>query len=76
MTDRPYFDHEIDQLEQLVLQNRDRAVILGQIRTELEYRTTARAKQLLKEVLALVEGKIPKPPPPPADRATDQRSML
>jgi hypothetical protein len=74
--DRPYSNHTIDQLEGLVALNRDRTPVLGPIRIELEHRTTPRAKQLLKEVLALVEGDIPRPKPPQAGRLVDQGSLF
>ena len=76
MPDRPYIEHTIDQLEQLVADNRYRLAVLGPIRVELEHRTTARARQLLKEVLGLVEGEIPKPKPPRAGRPADQQSLF
>jgi hypothetical protein len=76
MPDRPYIEHTIDQLEQLVADNRDRPAVLGPIRVELEHRTTARAKRLLREVLALVKGDIPKPKPPRAGRPADQQSLF
>lgn len=76
MPDRPYIEHTIDQLERLVADNRDRPAILGPIRVELEHRTTARARRLLKEVLAVVEGDIPKPKPPRAGRPADQQSLF
>lgn len=76
MPDRAYSELMIDQLEQLVAENRDRPAVLGPIRVELEYRTTRRAQQLLREVRALVEGEIPTPPPPKAGRPTDQQSLF
>jgi hypothetical protein len=66
----------IDQLEALVAANRDRPAVLGPVRVELEHRTTRRARQLAKEVLALVEGDIPKPKPPKAGRPGDQGSLF
>jgi len=76
MTDRPYIKHTIDQLERLVAENRTRSAVLGPIRVELEFRETPRAKQLLREVLALVEGEIPSPKPPRAGRRTNQGSLF
>ena len=76
MADRPYLDLTIDQLERLVEENRQRLAVLGPIRVELEHRTTSRAKQLLREVLALVEGKLPTPKSPPAGRPIDQQSLF
>jgi hypothetical protein len=76
MPDRPYIDHTIDQLEKLVAENRDRPAVLGPIRVELEHRKTQRAKQLAKEVVALVEGDIPKPRPTKAGRPTDQGALF
>jgi len=74
--DRPYVELSIVQLEKLVSDNREKLAVLGTIRVELEFRTTSRAKQLLKEVLALVEGDIPRPKPPKAGRPQDQRSLF
>jgi hypothetical protein len=76
MPDRPYIDLTIDQLEKLVADNRDKPAVLGPIRVELEHRTTPRARQLAKEVIALVEGDIPRPRPPKAGRPTDQGSLF
>ncbi len=76
MQERPYCDRTIDQLEELVAANRDRVAVLGHVRVELERRMTDRAKQLLKEVQALVEGRIPKPKPPRTARRADQHSLF
>ena len=76
MADRPYFHHTIEELERLVAENRERPAVLGPIRVELEYREKPRAQQLLREVLALVEGDIPRPRPPRAARPSDQGSLF
>ena len=76
MSHRGYLKHTIDELEKEVAANRDRPAVLGPIRVELEHRTTPRAKQLLKEVRALVEGDIPKSKPPRATRPADQTSLF
>lgn len=74
--DRPYFHLTIDELERLVSENRQVLAILGPIRVELEHRKTPRAEQLRAEVVALVEGRIPPPKPPPVGRAEDQGNLL
>jgi hypothetical protein len=74
--DRPYVELSIVQLEKLVKDNREKLAVLGTIRVELEFRTTTRAKQLLKEVRALVEGDVPRPKPPKAGRPRDQGSLF
>ena len=69
MPDRIWFHASIDELEQLVARHRLEPAVLGQVWQELTYRETERAKQLMREVLGLLEGRIPEPqqPPPPDD---------
>lgn len=57
--DRPFFHSSIQHLEELVGENRSRPAILGQIWSELTYRDTDRAKQLMREVKALLDGTVP-----------------
>lgn len=76
MSDRPYIDFTIDKLEELVSDNRDKIAVLGPIRVELENRHTARAKRLLREVVALVEGEMPRPKPPRAGGRGDQHGLF
>lgn len=76
MAHRPYVKHRIDQLKELVLQNRHSKAVLGPIREELEYRKIAGARQLLKEVRALVEDVVPPPKRTRASRSTDQTDLF
>ena len=60
MSDRPYSQAKIEELERLVAANRAEFAILGPIRQELEFRKTRRAQQLLREVRGIVEGDVPR----------------
>ena len=75
--DRPYFDAPVDQLEQLLRDHKTSRVVLKQVRDELQYRRTARAKQLMREIDGILDGRVPleqKAPRPP--RSDDQTSLL
>lgn len=60
--DRPWFHLTIPELEQLVSQHRTQPAVLGQVWQELTYRDTDRSKQLMREVLGLLDGVVPQPP--------------
>lgn len=77
MTARKYFELDISELEGLMSENQHSPAVLGEIYEELSYRKTERAKQLRKEVEALLEGRIPMPPRPKRpDSPEDQIDML
>jgi hypothetical protein len=77
MKDRPFFDTSVDQLERLLQEHKTQPVILRQLRDELQYRGTKRAKQLIKEVDGVLEGTVPvKPKRPRAARPEDQLHLL
>ena len=57
--DRPFFDTSVDQLEGVLRKHKDQRVILQQVRDELQYRGTKRAKQLIREVDGILEGTVP-----------------
>lgn len=59
--DRPYFEHSVTQLEKLVAEYRSEPAVLGQVWQELTYRESTRSKQLMREVLGLLDGRIPEP---------------
>ena len=67
---REYMKHSIDQLEELLKKHSSNHQVLGELRSELTYRSTPRAKQLLREVDGLINGvasplkKDMKPPTP------------
>ena len=74
---RQYIKASIEELEKLVADNQNRLQVLGDIRAELTYRETPRAKQLLREVEALLGGQVKMPPKPaPKDSTDNQLDML
>lgn len=74
--DRPYLASTIDELEQIVKENLSNRTILAQVREELGFRTTRRAKQLHREVEALLRGELPIPPRPPRPDGPDNQLSL
>lgn len=67
---RPYIEHGIEQLEEIVGANREKRPVLAEILEELQYRRSLRAKQLRKEVQALLDGVVGQVRPPrPDDQA-------
>lgn len=74
--DRPFFDASISELEALVLANRSNKATLGCVWNELSYRETDRAKQLQREVLGLLGGQVPSPPPPARPGSPDDQLGL
>ena len=75
--DRPFINATIDELEALVRENQSNRVVLAQIREELKHHRRKRARQLLREVIGLLEGQVPMPPKPPRpDRPENQLSLL
>lgn len=74
---RRYIDSSIDELEALFKANLHSLQVLGEIREELTYRSTDRAKQLLREIRAVEEGMVPLPPKPlRPERPDDQGELL
>ena len=77
MGERKYFKTSVEQLEKLVEENLSHRQVLGEIRDELTYRKSARARQLLKEVTGVLTGDIPLPEEPPREsRPEDQIDLL
>ncbi len=74
--DRPLLPLTVDQLEELFTQHRYDDAVLGRISEELSYRSTDRAQQLRKEVLGVLEGRIPRIRPPRAARPEDQSELF
>ncbi len=74
---RIYMDKDIDFLEDLVANDKKHAQVLGDVRDELTYRTSDRAKRLRRDVEGLLAGELPAPgtPPRPA-RPEDQTDLL
>ena len=61
----------------MVRENKHSRAILGQVYEELTYRKTERAKALLRDVLALLEGHVRMPQPPPVpDSPESQLGLL
>lgn len=74
---REYFSTPVEELEQLFKDNLHNLQVLGEIRRELTFRTSDRAKQLLREVEAVESGILPVPPKPPRpDRPDDQQVLF
>jgi hypothetical protein len=73
---RPYLNHTIDELEQIVKENKHARPALAEVKEELGHRTTARAKRLLRDVDGLLTGEVamPKRPPRP-DSPKDQLKL-
>lgn len=70
---REFMNHTIDELEELLKKHSSNHQVLGDLRSELTYRGTSRAKQLLREVQGLIQGVVPTPkkemkPPDPDDQ--------
>ena len=75
--DRKYFKTPIDELEALFKENLKHLQVLGDIRDELTYRDTPRARQLQREVDGVLAGVLPAPDRPPGpDRAENQLDLL
>lgn len=75
--DRPYMDASIEHIEKIVQDHKSERMVLAQVREELRFRKTRKARQLLREVLGILEGEVPVPPKPPReDTAEDQLSWL
>jgi hypothetical protein len=73
---RMYFHTPLDELAALVLAHRNEPAVLGPIHEELTYRQTDGAQQLRREVLALLDGQIPHPTPPPRPASPDDQTTL
>jgi hypothetical protein len=74
---RQYSEHGIEELEQLVRTHMHSRAVLGDIREELTYRETNRAKALLRDVMGLLTGHIEMPKRPRrADSPEDQLALL
>lgn len=74
---RPHFRTPIEELEALFKANLHNLQILGEIREELTYRTSERAKQLIREIRGIEEGLMPKGPTPQRpERPEDQGELL
>jgi hypothetical protein len=61
---RPFSTASITELEDVFQKNRYTRPVLGELREELGFRKTPRAKQLLKEVLAVLAGDVVLPDKP------------
>lgn len=74
---RRYIKSPIDELETLFKENLHNIQVLGELREELSFRATDRAKLLERQIVAVVNGTLPvgsKPPRP--DRGDDQGELL
>lgn len=74
---RPFMEASIEEIEKIVQDHKSERLILAQVREELQFRSTRKARQLLREVLGILEGEVPVPPKlPRQDRAEDQLPLL
>ena len=74
---RPFSDESIDTLEQIFTKHRHERVVLAQLREELLFRKTNRAKQLMKEVMGVLSGDVVLPDKPVrASKPEDQIELL
>jgi hypothetical protein len=74
---RPFSEASIKQLQGIFRENRYKRVVLGELREELGFRKTRKAKQLLKEVLAVLAGEVVLPPKPVrSSKPEDQFELL
>jgi hypothetical protein len=74
---RPYIECSIVQLRNIFLDHRPDLAVLGDLRVELEHRKTKGARQLLREIEALVGGQVPRPSRPArAARPEDQVNLF
>lgn len=61
---RTYSEASIKQLQVIFHENRYKRVVVAELREELGFRKTPKAKQLLKEVLAVLAGDVVLPDKP------------
>ncbi len=73
---RPYMDLEVMELETLFRQNLHHRGVLGEIRDELTFRETRRAKQLLAEIEGVLAGRVPVPRKPPKPDSSENQIPL
>ena len=77
MDDRPCFKATIDDLERLLRERSWNRFTLSRLREKLTVRGTDRAKQVLREVHALLSETVPMPHRPPgADSPSSQIDLL
>jgi hypothetical protein len=74
--DRPYFEATIKELEVLLKKHTSQRVVLAQLREELAFRKTHRAKQLLHEIEGLLSGAVPPANRPKAAKPQDQLRLM
>jgi hypothetical protein len=66
-----------EELETLVRENLHNPMVLGQVREELTYRESDRAKALMRDVMGILRGEVPMPrKPPPPDSEENQLALL
>lgn len=74
---RPFMEASIEEIEKIVQDHKSERLTLAQVREELQFRKTKKARQLLREVLGILDGDVPVPPKPPRkDRVEDQLPLL
>ena len=61
---RPFSEASIKELQDVFQKNQYKRVVLAELREELGFRKRPKAKQLLKEVLAVLAGDVILPPKP------------
>lgn len=72
---RPFKKADIDQLEELFEKHPHKRQVLGELKSELTYRSTDRAKQLLREVEGVLSGDVQVKKPAPEDSPDYQMTL-
>ena len=75
MTDRPFSQASIGELEQLLTKHGHRRPVMAKLLEELEHRKTRRAQQLKKEVKGVLDGLVKVEGPVPEDSPEYQLSL-
>lgn len=73
--DRPFSEASIDELEEIFDKHLHKRPVLANLKNELEFRSTDRAKQLLVEVRGVLDGDVSVPKPPPEDSEDYQMTL-
>lgn len=75
MTDRPFSQAGIGQLEELLTKYGHRRPVMAKLLEELEHRKTPRARQLKREVRGVLDGLVKVEGPVPEDSPDYQLSL-
>lgn len=73
--DRPFSEASIDELEEIFDKHVHKRPVLANLKSELAFRSTKRAKQLLTEAQGVLDGDVSVPKPPPEDSEDYQMTL-